>query len=88
MPNTKSAKKQIVKDEKRRQRNFAYKSKIKTAMTKLKGAIDQGNKDLAQELLPQMYSLLDKASKKKIIKARSAARRKAQLTSKVNAIGA
>ena len=88
MPNTKSAKKQIVQDEKRRLRNSSYKSKIKTAMAKLTSAIDEGNKEQAQQLLPPMYSLLDKASKKKIIKSRTAARRKAQLSTKVNAISA
>jgi small subunit ribosomal protein S20 len=88
MPNTKSAKRHVVNSEKRRVRNFAYKSKIKTAMAKLTSAIDEGNKEQAEQLLPQMYSLLDKASKKKIIKSRSAARRKAQMSTKVNAIGA
>lgn len=88
MPNTKSAKRHVVNSERRRVSNFAYKSKIKTAVAKLASAIDDGNKEQAQELLPGVFSLLDKASKKKIIKPRSAARRKAQMSTRVNRIGA
>jgi len=86
MPNTKSAKKRMISNEKRRQRNFAYKSKIKTFVSRLKSAINERNKEQARQLLSEVYSVYDKAVKKGMIKARNAARRKSILSSKVNAI--
>ena len=72
--------------EKRRQRNFAFKSKIKTAVGNLKATIGENNKEKARQLLTEVYSLYDKAVKKGILKQNTAARHKSALTSMVNAL--
>ena len=65
MPNIKSAAKRVKVAEVRRMRNMAAKSRIKTATRKYKEAVEAGNKELAQPLLKDLISLLDKAAGKK-----------------------
>lgn len=55
-------------------------------MRKLTAAINEGNKEQAQQLLTEAYSLYDKAVKKGILKPNCAARHKSNLSSKVNAL--
>jgi small subunit ribosomal protein S20 len=62
--------------EKRRKRNFAIKSQIKT----LKRKALEGNK----EALNEFYSLVDKAVKKGIIHKNTGARKKSRLTKLVH----
>lgn len=76
MPNIKSAKKKVRKDNKRAIANYGYLSGIKKAfknLTKLKGK-------KASEGVKKAYSLIDKAMKKKIIHKNKAARLKSRVT--------
>ena len=86
MPNSKSAKKRLVTSDKKRVLNLAFKSKLRTFVLKLKTAVSENNKEQAQQLLPQVYSLYDKAVKKGIVKSNNAARHKAALSLKVNSL--
>ena len=77
---TKSAKKAIRQSERRRENNLFYKNKIKQLIKKAKVFATQKNEKEALALLPEIYSILDKAAKKGVIKKNNASRRKSRLT--------
>lgn len=84
MPHTKSAIKAMRQNQKRRERNRRNRSHMRTAIKKLRAAIEAGDAKLAQELLPQTISIIDKSIQKGIIHRNAAARYKARLTTRVN----
>lgn len=89
MPITKSAKKALRQSLRRRARNLIYKKKIKSLLKKMKRLIFQKDFIQAQKLLPQIYKILDKAAKVKVIKKNTASRKKsriAKLLTKVSKI--
>ena len=69
----------------RRERNRAYRSKIKTYIKKAEEAIEKG--EGAEEAVREAISLLDKAVSKGIIHPNKAARKKSSLMKKLNAKG-
>lgn len=71
-----SALKRVRQSEKRRLRNRAVRSRIKTMIKKFMAAEGREEKEA---LLREIYSLLDKAARKRIIHPNTAARRKAKL---------
>lgn len=86
MANTKSAEKRIRQNEARRQRNRVYRSKMRTAIKRLRAAIDGGDAEKAQELLPKTIKIIDVTSQKKVVHDNAAARYKSRLTQAVNAL--
>ena len=84
MANIKSAKKRILTSEKRAARNQAIKSGVKTAVKKVRVAIEQGDKALAQKELLNATSAIDKAESKGIIKKNTASRKVSRLAQAVN----
>jgi small subunit ribosomal protein S20 len=85
MPNHKSAEKRVRQNEKRRQVNRSNRTRLRTAIKKLRSEIDGGN---AAELLPQTISTIDKAVQKGVLHRNAAARYKSRLTTGVNATSA
>lgn len=81
---TKSAKKALRQSLRRRARNLAYKKKIKNLLKKVKGLVSEKNLGEAKNLLPQLYKILDKAVKAKVIKKNTAARKKSRLAKAIN----
>ena len=81
MANTKSAQKHTRSDEKKRVRNQAYRSQVKTAIKKAEQTIASGT--ASDDAVRAAISLLDKASVKGIIHKNNAARRKSRLVAKV-----
>jgi small subunit ribosomal protein S20 len=85
MPHTRSAKKQLRKNEKRRLRNRATVKAIKTQLKKVADASASGT----LEALRQQYDLaakkLDKAAAKRVIHPNLAARKKSQLARLIRA---
>jgi small subunit ribosomal protein S20 len=81
MPQHKSAEKRIRQDEKKRQRNRIKRSKMKTAIKKVKEAPD---KETAEKELVKTVSLLDRLAVKGIIHPNKAANIKSKLQKKVN----
>ena len=77
MPNTRSAKKRLGQNEKRRLRNRSAKSYLKTITKKIR---DTKEKSEAEELLKEAYKAYDKAASKGIIHKNNAARHKSRLT--------
>lgn len=75
MPIIKSAKKKMRKDKKRTVKNTAYVAAYKKAIKKVK----RGKGDLSN-LISQVYSLIDRAVKKKIIHKNKAGRLKSRIS--------
>ena len=87
MANTRSAEKMIRVAERRRVRNRAVKSAVKTFIRKAERGIVGGAEDSAA-LVVQAISKLDKAASKGVLHPRNAARRKSRLMKKLNNQGA
>ncbi len=77
---TKSAKKAIRQNARRKARNLIYKNKIKALIKEVRSLVLEKKKEEAKKLLPQVYKILDKAAKVGVIKKNAAARKKSRLT--------
>ncbi|WRS29381.1 30S ribosomal protein S20 [Actinomycetaceae bacterium MB13-C1-2] len=86
MANIKSQKKRIKTNEKRRVRNQAVKSELKTMVRKTREAAQAGDKELAEESLKKTSRKLDVAVSKGVIHRNQAANRKSKLAKRVNAM--
>ncbi len=80
MPRRRTSLKTQRKDIKRRQRNLKIKRDIKKAIKKFKSYISTNNIAEAKTILSSVFSKLDKAAKKGIIKRNNAARKKSRLS--------
>ncbi|MEN8191445.1 MAG: 30S ribosomal protein S20 [Bacteroidota bacterium] len=85
MAHHKSAKKRIRQSERRRVRNQATLSKVKTLMRKVHSSKDKAEADAS---LKEAVSFIDKAVTKGRLHKNTAARRKSSLTKHVNKISA
>jgi small subunit ribosomal protein S20 len=83
MPNHKSAEKRVRQNERRRVINRSNRSRLRTAVKELRGALEKGGKS-ATELLPTTVSEIDKAVQKGVLHRNAAARHKSRLTARVN----
>ena len=84
MANTKSAEKRIRQAEKRRVRNRYHRSRMRTAIKRLRGLIDEGKSTEARETLQGTLGLIDATAQKSVIHRNAAARTKSRLTLAVN----
>jgi len=84
MPITKSAKKALRQNVRRRARNLIYKKKMKDLIKKAKDLVLEKKTEEAKKLLPQIYKILDKTAKVGIIKKNTASRKKSRITKLVN----
>jgi small subunit ribosomal protein S20 len=84
--NIKSQIKRIRTNEKRRLRNKAVKSELKTYVRRTREAIAQGQKDAAETALRTAARKLDKAASKGVIHKNQAANRKSSLAKQVAAL--
>ncbi|MCK4339015.1 MAG: 30S ribosomal protein S20 [Candidatus Cloacimonetes bacterium] len=81
MPEHKSCKKRLLSDAKKRNNNKYVKKTIKTSIKKLRNV---STKEEMEKMLPNVYSVLDKAVKKGVIHKNNAARRKSRIANFVN----
>ena len=86
MPIIKSAQKQLKKSRKRRLRNRAAKSSLKTAMKKVRAGLEGRDREAAEKALAEAVPLMDKAAGKGIIHKNAAARYKSRLARQVHAL--
>ncbi|MBU0650463.1 30S ribosomal protein S20 [bacterium] len=86
MPNIKSACKRMKTSRIKQQKNSAEKSALKTLIKKTLSAVAEKKKTEADKLLISAFSAIDKAAKHNIIHKKTAARKKASLSLKVNKI--
>lgn len=76
MPHHKSAAKRVITNEKRRQRNIAARSRVRTALKSVRSATTKAQ---ALEAYREAVSILDRSASKGVIKKETASRRKARL---------
>lgn len=86
MANIKSAIKRNRQNEKRRVRNAAVRSTIRTSVKSARTAIEGGQADQAREALLRTIQVLDKAATKGVIHKNTAARKKSRLTRQLNVL--
>lgn len=83
MPNIKSAKKRAVQTEKRRVRNLARRSAIKSAVKKVLAALEGNDVANAKELLKDVTAKFARAKSKGLVHANTASRKVSRLALKV-----
>lgn len=86
MANIKSQKKRIITAEKARMRNKAIRSELKTAVKRVRAAVEANDAELAQAEANKAGKLLDKAASKGVIHKNQAAQRKSGVQKLVNTI--
>lgn len=84
MPQTPSAIRQMRKNERRREINRWNRSRLRTAIKKLRAALQAGATEEAQQLLPHTLSIIDKSVHKGILHRNAAARYKSRLMAQVH----
>jgi len=87
MPITKSAKKALRQNVKRRVRNLVYKKKMKAIIKEARVLVLEKKIEEVKKLLPQVYKILDKAAKVGVIKKNNASRKKSRIAKLVNKQG-
>jgi len=88
MPNHKSAEKRVRQNERRRLINRSNRTKLRTSIKKLRGALEGEDAKGSSALLPQTVSEIDKAVQKGVLHRNAASRQKSRLTVRVNRAGA
>lgn len=86
MANIKSQIKRNKTNEKRRVRNKAYKTEVRSLVRKTREAVEAGNVEEAQESLRIASRKLDKAVSKGVLHKNNAANRKSRLAKLVASI--
>lgn len=86
MANIKSAKKRILVNRTKAERNKAIKSSVKTAIKKVRVAIEANDKEAAQAALLAATATIDKAATKGVYHKNNASRKVSRLAKAVNAM--
>ena len=86
MAQIKSQIKRIGTNEKARQRNVAYRSRVATQSKKVRLAVEKGDAAKAQEELKLAIKLIDKSVTAGVYARNTAARKKSSLTRLVNSL--
>ena len=86
MANIKSQKKRIITNEKSRMRNRAVKRELKTAVRRVREAVEAGDGAKAYEAACYACKLMDKAATKGVIHKNQAANRKSGIMALANTI--
>ena len=86
MANLVSAIKRARQAVKRRERNMALRSRMRTYVKNVIHAIEGGDKDAASKAYQQAVSVLDSSAAKGMIHANKAARQKSRLNARIKAM--
>lgn len=86
LANIKSAKKRILVNNKRAERNKAIKSKVKTAIKKVNAAVESKDIEVAEAALKNATIEIDKAATKGVYHKKNASRKVSRLSKAVNTI--
>ena len=86
MANTKGARKAARQSEKRRARNTSLRSALRTAITRVKKAIEAGDKPKAAHVYRESVGVLDRITDKKIIHKNKASRHKSRLAAQIKGL--
>lgn len=83
MANTRSAEKRNRQAQKRRARNVAVRTTVKTAVKKVREAVARGDGETAKKALLEATSTLDRAASKGVLPKNAASRRIGRLAKAV-----
>ncbi|HEX3129327.1 MAG TPA: 30S ribosomal protein S20 [Thermoanaerobaculia bacterium] len=83
MANTKSAEKRHRQNVNQRERNRAHRSRLRTAIKRLRSAVSSGDASAAEAILPETLSVIDKIAQKGVIHPNAASRYKSRLAKRV-----
>jgi small subunit ribosomal protein S20 len=86
LANIKSAKKRILVNKTKADRNKAIKSAVKTSIKKVDAAVVSSDKEVAAKALVEAISTMDKATSKGVYHKNTTSRKISRLTKAVNAI--
>jgi small subunit ribosomal protein S20 len=86
LANIKSAEKRARQTTKRRDHNVMLRSKMRTAMKKVRAAVATGEKDAAQAAFKAAVPVIDSMVNKGIVHRNAAARTKSRLSASVKAL--
>ena len=86
MANIKSAKKRILVNKTKADRNKSIKSAVKTSIKKVVAAVTAKDKEAAAAALQNAISTIDKAASKGVYHKNNAARKVSRLSKAVNAL--
>lgn len=84
MPITKSAKKALRQNKKRKKANLARKKDIKDLVKQANLLVKENKQEEAKKLLFKLYKALDKTAKTGTIKKNTASRKKSRMTKLIN----
>jgi small subunit ribosomal protein S20 len=85
LPKTKTAEKSARSSARKAERNKAVKSGVKSKVTRAEKLVAAKKGEDANAAVTEAISSLDKAAKRKVIHANTAARKKSRLMKKLNA---
>ena len=86
MPNIKSAIKRVSVIDKKTLQNNMVKSAYKTAVKTFEAAVEEGNKEKANETFIKAVKKVDQSCTKGVIKPNTASRKKSKLAKKLNTL--
>ena len=86
MANIKSAKKSVLVNQKKADRNKSIKSAVKTSIKKVEAAVVAKDKEAAVAALANAISTIDKAATKGVYHKNNAARKVSRLSKAVNTL--
>ena len=86
MANIKSAKKRVLVNKTKADRNKSIKSAVKTSIKKVEAAVTAKDKEAAAAALQNAISTIDKAASKGVYHKNNAARKVSRLSKAVNAL--
>jgi small subunit ribosomal protein S20 len=88
MANSAQARKRARQDSEQRDHNMSLRSTLRTAIKKVRKAIDAGDKSAAQTVYQLSVSVIDSIADKKIVHKNKAARHKSRLSSAIKSMTA
>ena len=86
MANIKSAKKRVLVNRKKAEKNKSIKSAVKTSIKKVEVAVEAKDKEAAVAALQNAISTIDKAATKGVYHKNTAARKVSRLSKAVNTL--
>jgi small subunit ribosomal protein S20 len=86
MANIASARKRARQSERQRRHNASLRSELRSAVKKVKTAIEGGDRSAAQNVFHRAMSVIDSIADKNIIHKNKAARHKSRLAAAIKAL--
>ena len=88
MANSAQARKRARQADGQRSHNASLRSTLRTAIKRVRQAIDAGDKTVAQSVFQQSVAVLDRIADKKIVHKNKASRTKSRLSARIKALAA